>query len=76
MITSGIVLIGKLLKQASIVFDVIIRCAQSHRGWRKSNIGKNYRREFLLPRRKVVKVVKRGAISGVLCQIGRDHMYE
>ena len=38
-------------------------------GWRKSNIGKIYRQEFLLPRRKVVKG---GAKSGVF---GRYHIY-
>ena len=42
-------------------------------GWRKSNIGKIYRREFLLPRRKVVKG---GAKSGVLRRVGRYHMYD
>ena len=41
-------------------------------GWRKSNIGKIYRREFLLPHRKVVKG---GAKSGVLRLVGRYHMY-
>ena len=41
--------------------------------WRKSNIGKIYRREFLLPRRKVVKG---GAKSGVLRRVGRYHMYD
>ena len=35
-------------------------------------MGKICHREFLLPRRKVVKG---GAISGVLRQIGRDHVY-
>ena len=42
-------------------------------GWRKSNIGKIYRREFLMPRSKVVKG---GAKSGVLRRFGRYHMYD